>query len=308
MQGREDGAEPSSECRDQSCTSDLESLRKHRERPLKAKGKALKSKRKGHKKQRERPLKAQLPPGSLAASSLPLWILFLHPSLASQISRGTQTPLQGKGNHGKDVNKGCHSPCHPQTLSHPWSLHPLQPPCNVPVTNRTPGSLRPCRALGEDCPLAGGCRDSPWHCPKGQPLPQPQVPFPGRCHMRAVALPRCHQLAETPLEEGGKCSRGLQNTRRAGDSLRGFPCLGQLSPALPTLQHSPCWGLCCALPPSQFSSSSQNPHWALWSPHFPPFPSEAAFPSPQIFASGFAALSLKHPRHSQGWRCLDVFS
>lgn len=57
--------------------------------------------------------------------------------------------------------------------------------------------------------------------------------------MRDAALPRYHRLAKMPAEEGGKWSKGLQNTRSAGDSLRGFPRLGQLSPTLPMLWLRP---------------------------------------------------------------------
>lgn len=80
-------------------------------KPSKAEGKALKGK--DLKKRGKRLFKAQLPPGSPAASSLPLWTMLLHPSLGSQTSHGTQTPLQGKANPGHDVSKGCHSSCHP---------------------------------------------------------------------------------------------------------------------------------------------------------------------------------------------------
>ena len=55
-----------------------------------------------------------------------------------------------------------------------------------------------------------------------------------RCHMRDAALPRYRCLAKTPAEEGGRWSKGLQNTRGAGDSLRGFPRPGQLPLTLPT--------------------------------------------------------------------------
>lgn len=102
-------------------------------------------------------------------------------------------------------------------------------------------------------------------------------------------------------------SERLQNTLGAGDSLWGFPWLGQLSPALPRLSTAPAVGFVVPSLHPSYSSCSQIPDWAQWTPQFPPFPFEAAFPSPHSFGSGFAALSLKHPRHSQVWRCLVAF-
>lgn len=117
--------------------------------------------------------------------------------------------------------------------------------------------------------------------------------------MKDVALPRYHRLAKILMKEGGKWSKGLQNTRSAGDSLWGFPCLGQLAPSLPTLWPRPSTdrdvGFAVRLPSIRaIPPAPQNPGWAQQAPDFPPFPLAAAFfHHLRSFAGGFASISLK---------------
>lgn len=118
--------------------------------------------------------------------------------------------------------------------------------------------------------------------------------------MRGAALPRYHQLAEMPVEEGGKQSKGLQNTHGAGDSLRGFPQQGQFSPTLPTLSLRPRAArdvgitLSPALP---VSDSSCSPKPSLGSADFPPFPFRCCF----LITSNFCQELCKHfPENSKG--------
>lgn len=97
-------------------------------------------------------------------------------------------------------------------------------------------------------------------------------------------------LAKTPVEEGREWSKGLQNTRSAGDSLWGFP-----RPLPQPFPHSGCvpaetvmWGL--------LSPAPRRPSCAQQAPDFPPFPLDAAFSSPQGFSKGFASIFMKTPK------------
>lgn len=171
-----------------------------------------------------------------------------------------------------------------------------------------------------------GALGSPWRGflssrrEQGQHMTPAQRPAPSPTPSSLPRLLSHEGCGSAPLSPACRNARGggwkmlskrLQNTLGAGDSLWGFPWLGQLSPALPRLwpwlSTAPGVGFVVPSLHPSYSSCSQNPGWAQWTPQFPPFPFEAAFPSPHTFGSGFATLSLKHPRHSQVWRCLVAF-
>lgn len=102
--------------------------------------------------------------------------------------------------------------------------------------------------------------------------------------------------------------RDYKTARGAGDSLRGFPWPGQPSPALPTLCPRPSTdpaGVCCALPPSQLFLLLPKSTLGSLGATISSLSLQSCFSIPSQLCQW---LSLKHPRPSQGWRDLDVFS
>lgn len=160
------------------------------------------------------------------------------------------------------------------------SLQAEPPISAATVTNRTLWSLRLSPALGGDegSPVpAGGAGTASDTGPKATPSS-----LLGCCHMRA--LPRYHHSLQ---EEGGKCSKGLQNSPRCWRFPAGLPLAGPAIPspshALPTAQHRPCWGLLC--PPSiPVIPPAPKIHTGLAGCHnFLPFPSKLLFhPLPAV--------------------------